>query len=200
LEKSNTRERIMEAALSLFSIKGYDGSATRDIAQMAEVNEITLFRHFGSKENLFREVLSHYAPTSMLSEKLNAQLQGNLREDLTLLAHTYLEAEYKNLDYVRIGIMEIPRNPSLADLIYTIPRRLEEHLAEYLTDLAQQQKIDERNFKLMSRMFYGQLFHHVLMICSFKDNAALLQAQSDEMVDTLVSMFVHTLRYTENEE
>jgi AcrR family transcriptional regulator len=115
----------MEAALSLFSVKGYDGSSARDIAQMAEVNEITLFRHFGSKENLFREVLSQYAPTSMLTEQLNARLQGKLHEDLTLLARTYLEAEYKNLDYVRIGIMEIPRNPSLADLIYTIPMRLE---------------------------------------------------------------------------
>jgi hypothetical protein len=52
----------------------------------------------------------------------------------------------------------------------------------------------------MSRLFYGQLFHHVLMICSFKDSAELLKAESDEIVDTLVSMFVHTLDYTENRE
>ncbi|WP_436664160.1 TetR/AcrR family transcriptional regulator [Alicyclobacillus acidoterrestris] len=70
MSKLNTRERIMEAALSMFSEKGYEGSSTRDIAERAGVNEITLFRHFGNKENLFREVLSRQGATSLLTEEL----------------------------------------------------------------------------------------------------------------------------------
>ncbi|EPZ43346.1 hypothetical protein N007_13045 [Alicyclobacillus acidoterrestris ATCC 49025] len=41
--------------------------------------------------------------------------------------------------------------------------------------------------------FYGQLFHHILMMCSFCDDVVSLQNESSEMVDTLVSMFVQTL-------
>jgi len=43
----------MQAASDLFANKGYAGTTTRSIAETAGVNEVTLFRHFGSKENLF---------------------------------------------------------------------------------------------------------------------------------------------------
>ncbi len=183
----------MEAALSMFSERGYEGSSTRDIAERAGVNEITLFRHFGNKENLFREVLSRQGATSLLTEELDERLSGCLREDLTFLAQRYLEVQYKNIDYIRIGVMEAPRNPAFANVIHVIPERLEAHLAEYMAKLAAQHVIRNRNFKLLARMFYGQLFHHVLMMCSFGDDVISLQNESSEMVDTLVSMFVQTL-------
>lgn len=51
------REKIIEAALDLFSEKGFHATTTRKIAQKADVNEVTLFRHFKNKAALFREVL-----------------------------------------------------------------------------------------------------------------------------------------------
>lgn len=56
-----TRERILEAAYSCFSRKGYFGTTTREISQAAGVSEVTLFRIFGSKKELFREVLINYS-------------------------------------------------------------------------------------------------------------------------------------------
>lgn len=53
--KLKTREKILHAALTLFGEKGFAGTSTREIAECAGVNHITLFRHFGNKENLFRE-------------------------------------------------------------------------------------------------------------------------------------------------
>ncbi len=55
------RERILEAAYSCFSRKGYFGTTTREISQAAGVSEVTLFRLFGSKKELFREVLINYS-------------------------------------------------------------------------------------------------------------------------------------------
>lgn len=57
----STRKRILEAAYGLFSRKGYLGTTTREVAQLAGVSEVTLFRLFGSKEDLFREVLISYS-------------------------------------------------------------------------------------------------------------------------------------------
>jgi AcrR family transcriptional regulator len=51
--KSITEVRIVEAAVQLFSRNGFKGSSTRDIAQLAEVNEATLFRYFNHNTNLF---------------------------------------------------------------------------------------------------------------------------------------------------
>ncbi len=46
----DTRERILQAAAELFAEKGYARATTRSIAEAAKVNEVTIFRHFGSKK------------------------------------------------------------------------------------------------------------------------------------------------------
>jgi AcrR family transcriptional regulator len=51
------RERILEAAATLYRTSGFRGTTTRRIAEEAGVNEISVFRHFGSKEALIREVI-----------------------------------------------------------------------------------------------------------------------------------------------
>ena len=48
----NTNIRILDAALKIFSSKGYSGATTREIAHEANVNEVTIFRKFKSKEKL----------------------------------------------------------------------------------------------------------------------------------------------------
>jgi hypothetical protein len=52
------RERLMEAALRVFQEAGSRGATTRKIAAEAGVNEITLFRHFGSKGALMAEAIA----------------------------------------------------------------------------------------------------------------------------------------------
>lgn len=193
LSKSDTRQRIIEAALGVFSDKGYEAASTREIAVGAGVSEITLFRHFGNKENLFREALESRAPVSLLTESLAQRMTGDLREDLTHLAQTYLQVQFKHLDLIRISMMEIPRNPSYASIVYMIPKQLQDHLAGYLTELANRGIIQDADFTLLARMFYGQLFQHISMICSFKDASESLKAQSDALVRTLVTLFVNTL-------
>lgn len=56
----DTKEKILQAALDLFSSRGYAGVGTKAIAEAAGVNEVTLFRAFGSKENLWLEVFHRY--------------------------------------------------------------------------------------------------------------------------------------------
>ena len=59
---SVTEVRIVEAAARLFAQNGFKGTTTRDIAQLAELNEATLFRYFPRKPELFwAAVNSHVA-------------------------------------------------------------------------------------------------------------------------------------------
>ncbi len=51
------RERILRAATELYAETGFRGTTTRQIAQRAGVNEVTLFRHFGSKTALLHEAI-----------------------------------------------------------------------------------------------------------------------------------------------
>ena len=54
-----SRERILEAAARVYAKHGFRGATTRLIAIEADVNEVTLFRTFGSKGALLEAVLTH---------------------------------------------------------------------------------------------------------------------------------------------
>lgn len=54
----DTRERILTAALDAYTQHGFRGATTRRVAAIAGVNEVTIFRIFGSKKALLAEALS----------------------------------------------------------------------------------------------------------------------------------------------
>ncbi|MBI4390445.1 MAG: helix-turn-helix transcriptional regulator, partial [candidate division NC10 bacterium] len=51
------RERIIQAALTLFSQKGFRGTTTREIARHVGVSEATIFKHFATKEVLYSAII-----------------------------------------------------------------------------------------------------------------------------------------------
>jgi len=53
-----TEQKILGAALKIFSEKGFKGATTRVIAQESGFSELTLFRKFETKENLIKCVLT----------------------------------------------------------------------------------------------------------------------------------------------
>ena len=54
--EEDTRSRILQAALRLFAVQGYDGTTTKDLAIKAKVAEGTLFRYFPNKKAILIEV------------------------------------------------------------------------------------------------------------------------------------------------
>lgn len=67
----NVRDQLLQAAAKVYAEAGYRGATTRRIAAEAGVNEITLFRHFGSKDSLLREAIarSHAVPGHLLPDE-----------------------------------------------------------------------------------------------------------------------------------
>src|SRR5947209_20539236 len=52
-----TRDSLLEAAIAVFSAKGFEGGSVREITQAAKANQAAINYHFGGKEGLYREVL-----------------------------------------------------------------------------------------------------------------------------------------------
>jgi AcrR family transcriptional regulator len=77
-ERSVTEVRLVEAAVQLFSRQGFKGTSTRDIAQLAGVNEATLFRYFAKKTDLFWAA----AESRLNRLKFGRELQSGLARDL----------------------------------------------------------------------------------------------------------------------
>jgi AcrR family transcriptional regulator len=58
LDSDDRRRAIVNAAVPLFARKGFAGTTTRELAAAAGVSEALLFRHFPSKQSLYREILA----------------------------------------------------------------------------------------------------------------------------------------------
>ena len=80
----DTRSRIIQAASQLFSEKGFAGTTTRAIAELAKVNEVTIFRHFGTKDKLAREIMDQFGGMAIAGELENT-FSGDFRQDLMMI-------------------------------------------------------------------------------------------------------------------
>lgn len=54
---NDVREKIIAAAMTAYAESGFQGATTRRVAEIAGVNEVTIFRNFGSKAALMDEAL-----------------------------------------------------------------------------------------------------------------------------------------------
>jgi AcrR family transcriptional regulator len=117
--KKTTQQKLLEATLQLISEKGYLGATTREIAQEAGVTELTLFRHFGSKEKLFEELLNGYTFLPKLKELLPELEKLPYEEALVLLASRFLKSLKERKSMIRIMHSEINLYPDKIRKLYT---------------------------------------------------------------------------------
>ena len=74
LQAADRREQLIETAIDLFSQKGFKGTTTREIAAQAGVTEAVIFRHFATKEQLYKAIIDRKV-NSPLFEKWIAELR-----------------------------------------------------------------------------------------------------------------------------
>src|SRR5436190_4839734 len=86
-----TRQRLLDAAFQVCSERGLHGATTREIADVAHVNEVTLFRHFGSKEKLIAALFQR-AVAAQVESFGESQLDAHdLQRGLARYARRYNE-------------------------------------------------------------------------------------------------------------
>lgn len=78
--KTVTELRIVEAAVQLFARNGFKGTSTRDISRLARINEVTLFRYFPRKSELF----SAATESRLTRVRMGRELQSKLAADASL--------------------------------------------------------------------------------------------------------------------
>lgn len=101
----DTRDRIIAAARDVIARKGKRGATTREIADLAGVNEATLFRHFGNKESLIVAVAKASCPDVQLRD-LISPLHGAIADDLMTIAQAINSHMEARVDMIRWSLVE----------------------------------------------------------------------------------------------
>ncbi|WP_206424348.1 TetR/AcrR family transcriptional regulator [Cohnella candidum] len=158
-----TSDKILLAAIDLMAEKGYDGTTTKEIAAAAGVNEVTLFRHFGTKQKLLEAAFHRYHYAEEMTKLFAESLNGDLYADLLLVSRTYhrlMNRNRKLLNIARKG------SSSLPEAVYQEagrhPKQLRDLLTEYLVTMSEQGKAAVSNPQMQAMSFmwmnYGAFF------------------------------------------
>jgi AcrR family transcriptional regulator len=158
---SDIREKLLEATAQVYAKLGYLGCTTRRVAQQAGVNEVTLFRHFGSKDALIREALAHVERTTV------AGLPAEPRDPASEL-HAWAQQVYQNLSaqrtLIRRVIGETVERPEIAPVVCEGAQGEHNCLRHYLDEVRRRGLAGaEFDTEAVGSMLLGALFADAMM-------------------------------------
>ncbi|MEK8197563.1 MULTISPECIES: TetR/AcrR family transcriptional regulator [Lysinibacillus] len=187
LTTKGTAERIIEAALQLISEKGYTAATTKTIAELAGVNEVTLFRHFGNKRGLLKAIIEQFSYYPLLQQEINQNVTWELEKDLFNFSLKHFQFLMSIKDFVMIGFKESIQFPEISEEIANIPLLIKKELIHYFQEMHQRGKIRELDFEAAALSLIALNFGH------FMSRARLGTIVSDipteELLQTSVSIF-----------
>jgi AcrR family transcriptional regulator len=128
-----SRERILEAAARVYSKHGFRGATTRLIAAEAGVNEVTLFRTFGSKGALLEAVLDENDTGDDVSPLPDPPVDPE--RELTAWVATHLERIRHLRPMLIHAISEYEERPEVADFACRGRVDVHRHITEYVERL-----------------------------------------------------------------
>jgi AcrR family transcriptional regulator len=129
----SVRDQLLDAAVKVYAETGYRGATTRRIADAAGVNEITLFRHFGSKDALIREAIIR-AGASGVPDMLPDMPRDPFHE-MRDWARAHLSELRQRRSLIRTCMGEIQEHPGIFSAENSSPALAGKALSRYLRRL-----------------------------------------------------------------
>jgi len=192
IRKAKTQEELLKAALKVVSEKGYLGATTREIAKVAGVTELTLFRHFGSKEKLFGELLSRHTFLPKLKELMPELEALPYEEALRLIATRFLLSLKERKEMVMIMHSEINRYPDkIRTVYYGAIDEMRKTLAQYFLSLQKRGKFRQVAPNIAASMFLGMFFSYFRTEEIMQGRDITRGGRMERQVRALVDIFIH---------
>ena len=184
-----TRQRLIDAAGLVLSRRGIQGATTREIAQAAEVNEVTLFRHFKSKEHLISAVIDKGIASEIELMDQHSSWKEDLRRSvLDYARHYYDHLEHKEA-FARALIAEARTLPqSTQKVICDVVLPVRKRLVSILED-AQRAGVVRRELNAEQAL---DVIRNALYAGMLRNTAGYLPRtySTQEYIDTVVDIFV----------
>ena len=133
---TDTRQRILESATRVFARDGVSGATTREIARLAKVNEVTLFRSFKNKNELLRQVVLQWSQRSAhVFTEAPCKTKADLRRTVVSYVKIYVQKLHENEDFVRTFVGELNRNLKLSRRLFVQSAKpVRQKFIQYLQD------------------------------------------------------------------
>jgi AcrR family transcriptional regulator len=119
LSSGKRREAILEAAIGLFSERGFRGTTTRELAAAVGVSEPVLYQHFSTKRELYTAILEQLAEdTGTQGRPCAGMAEGDHRRYLTELANWIIDWHIHHKAHVRLLLLSALEHHEFNQLFY----------------------------------------------------------------------------------
>ena len=165
MKKVSTREKILKAAEAIIVREGLACATTRRLAAEAGVNEVTLFRHFKSKEKLLANVIGNHLDLEALSSSVEIpEPTGNLREDFIAFGKVYARVLQDNILFIRTMLGEtLHDNCHEKDVFLAIFRVLKDARDRLIERAVAANALrNPEKSELYGELFVGVIFSNIL--------------------------------------
>ena len=161
-------EQILDAATRLFAEKGFHRTTTKDIADLADVAEGTLYNYFANKDDLLFGIMQRLTHSMSFDVMhIEALPTADTREHFIALLQTYRDFQYQNATMLQALLSEILANTELRQRYYQ--QLLEPSIIALEKDLSKHSKLGQirpvdipATARVLTSMFIGLFFLDVL--------------------------------------
>nr|WP_148930983.1 TetR/AcrR family transcriptional regulator [Paenibacillus methanolicus] len=169
-DKMSSSDRLLWAAINLISEKGYNGVTTQEIAAAAGLSEKTLFRQFGSKQNLLESALDRFHYAEEMRTLFQEKLVWELEADLLTVCRTYHAVMNRNRKLIQISMKDEAQLPGFKERSRQHPLQLLDFLTNYFIAMGERGKLIQTDPRLQAFTFMMSQFGAFLNDLEAGDN------------------------------
>lgn len=183
-----TRQKIIDATMSLIRDKGYVATTTKDIAKKAGVNECTLFRKFNSKKDIVLCGVEQEKWRGNLTPEIFADVKWELRPDLEMFMTKYMERITPDFVKLSIGLRAPQIYEETAPLVMKVPHAFLSSLTEYFQEMERKGKLPQVDIECLALTIFSSTFGYTFLQASFAKE--LFEIDRDQYIKQSVATFI----------
>ncbi len=192
-EYESRRQQIIDAALQVFSSKGFERATNKDIAGAAHIRSAGLIYHyFKDKTDLFRQVLEERAPPMQLVARGEELMDVPPREMFTNFSVAFVQTfnNHSSVAMFKLMLGEAIQHPVVAEMFNKVgPGRGLAFLTRYIAHQMDQGTLRKMDPGAAARCFVGPLLAYMITReVLVQPDSKTLSAQT--MIDTAVDIFL----------
>lgn len=197
MARQNREQQILDAAIQVFSSKGYGSATTAEIAAAAGVAEGTVFRYFKTKKDLLFRVFGVFADIfgeNVLIKPLEDIFKRDdlpVGEVIKLAVKDRLPLIDKHFEMLLVVVGEVRFHPEIRDiLLEKVSGRVMPMAAGYVKRAMERGLLRENPPEMVARVLIGNILFFVIQrkaMPMFGGAADTLEQELDLMVDIVLN-------------
>lgn len=186
------RQAIIRAAQCVFIEQGFEATSLDAVALEAGVSKLTIYNHFGGKDELFAAALIDKCDHFMRPETLRTAGFASTRDGLIHIGRSFLDLllDAEALKMHRVVMAESAKHPKVATLFFEqAVRRTSQKVGEFVAGEARAGRLVVRNVESATSAFLSLVKGFPMMLALFNQPLPS-RSELNSHVETATDIFL----------